>query len=102
MAIGFYVFASGIIFLLSRALLVPSRFRSVYSFLVLPLVGLGLLVYVTSSVLVGVRIYRFGQAATYSVPEDYLALGTAGWAVMIVAVLGILSPLLAAMLVPRR
>ena len=82
MAIGFYIFITGLVYVASLALLARPGHRGRFSAIALPLAALGLVMYVALSNLVGVRILSPGQASSYSIPEDYLAVGAAGWTVM--------------------
>jgi hypothetical protein len=100
MFIGAYTCASGIIFLVGLALLAyrnsPARNlrkQALYYFsLSLPIVGILLLAFVALSIWYG--LIGFGSVQDWSYPKDYLTYGLAGWTLMLLPILGILSPLL--------
>jgi hypothetical protein len=73
------------------------RFFGVWG-VVLP--TLGLIVFLSLSTVAGV--IRIGQAQSSSLPQNYVEAGPLGWVTLAVAVAGILSPALAALLARRR
>lgn len=56
--------------------------------------GVSLLAFTGSSMEMG--IIRLGQVGSYRLPQDYLDHGPVGWGILIIGVLGILSPVAAA------
>jgi hypothetical protein len=73
------------------------RFRRrilAFSLLSFALVGLGLLLFLGGSLWTGVLV--LGEPREYRLPEDYLELGLSGVLILTIAVLGLLSPLVAA------
>lgn len=70
-----------------------------YSLLAVLLSSLGFVVFIGSSV--WSNILLIGQPQEFSLPQDYIEHGIAGWAILLVAILGLLSPIAAALLVRR-
>jgi hypothetical protein len=105
MFIGAYLCTGGFVYLAVLFWLVlrganeetVGRFRSrlfTFSVLSFALVGLGLLLFLGGSLLTGVL--RIGEPQEYRLPQDYLQLGLSGVLILVIAALGLLSPLLAA------
>lgn len=57
------------------------------------LLGTGTCLVTFTGLSVASGIIQFGQAATYRLPQDYLAAGAAGWLALMVGLAGILIPL---------
>jgi hypothetical protein len=105
MFIGAYLCTGGFVYLAVLLWLVlwagrdekVGRFRKrilSFSLLSFALVGLGLLLFLGGSLLTGVL--RVGEPQEYRLPQAYLELGLSGVLVLVVAALGLLSPLFAA------
>lgn len=71
-----------------------------YSAVSLTLIGLGLAAFIGFSAMAG--LMRFRGAGSWSYPGDYLAAGPVGWIVMLLPLIGILSPLLIVAMIRRR
>lgn len=110
MFIGAYLCASALVFfllLLTMVLRVDPEgkikdFRRHvlrYTLLTGLLSALGLVVFIGLSV--WSNILLIGQPQEFSLPQDYIEHGIAGWAILLVAILGLLSPIAAALLVRR-
>lgn len=48
------------------------------------------------------RLMRFGETTNWSYPGDYLASGPLGWVLMIIPLLGVVAPLVLALLLKRQ
>lgn len=107
MFIGAYLCGSGLVYLALLVLLVvrakpqaaAGNFRkrlTRYSFVAAGLSAAGLVAFLGLSAAAG--LLRLGQAGSYSLPDDYVALGAAGWLIMLVGLAGLLSPLAAVFL----
>jgi hypothetical protein len=101
MYIGVYLCLSGFIMLPGVIVLSqPPRQRLKYALLSFLLVVLALVAFEGLSALTGLT--RFGEPRDYSYPQDYLTYGPLGWLIMLLLPLGILSPLLLALVFHRK
>jgi drug/metabolite transporter (DMT)-like permease len=100
MEIGAYLFLAGIVWLVGLALRPRVRRRlAAYAGLSLLLALAGLILFYLLSAWAG--FMRTGVTGSLSIPQDYLARGAAGVAILLVGLAGLLSPLLAAWLLGR-
>jgi hypothetical protein len=111
MFIGAYLCTGGIVYLLVLLVLVlqarnaesAGRLRRrllIFSLVSFALLGLGLLLFLGGSLWTGMLV--IGEPQEYRLPEDYLELGLSGVLILIIAALGLLSPLIAAYYVTRK
>ncbi len=56
--------------------------------------SLGLTLFIIFSSWAG--IFSFGVASSYRIPQDYIENGAVGWVILVLGILGILSPALSA------
>ncbi len=102
-----FLLLGGIVWIFGMALVAAARRRAgVYSALSLLFVIAGLIVFTLFSWWAGIIPLKFGDGGliTYSVsfPHWYLARGALGIAIMLVGLVGIVSPVIAAWLVSRK
>ncbi len=101
MFIGVYLCLSGIIWVLGLFIFLQARLRiGAYSALAVALAATGLILFILLSM--GMGLVRFGTPYNLSIPDDYVARGVLGIGALIVGIVGILSPLYAAIWVSRR
>ncbi len=62
--------------------------------------AIGLVIFLILSGVAG--LLRLGQPQSFRLPNDYLGAGPLGWVTLVVFVLGVVSPALAAFLAARR
>lgn len=89
--------------LVGLAILIPSSLRRqvvTYSLLSLAFVVGGLVLFELVSW--GAGLLHFGETSSLSIPKDYLSRGTLGIALLVVAVVAAVSPVLVAWIVRRR
>jgi hypothetical protein len=57
--------------------------------------GVGLALFILLSSWAG--LFSFGVASSYRIPQEYIENGAIGWAILLLGILGILSPALSAL-----
>ena len=62
--------------------------------------SLGLTLFIILSSWTG--IFSFGVTSSYRIPQDYIGNGAVGWVILILGILGILSPALSAIWLVNR
>jgi hypothetical protein len=108
MFIGAYLCASSVVFLIGLAFLVfvnknKGRYNPVgvfvkrYSLLTLLLIGVTLMIFTSLSASIG--LIGFGEIQDWGYPRDYLAYGSEGWFLAFLPVFGVVSPILALLLI---
>lgn len=102
-----FLFFGGIVWLLGLVFATPARQRvGIYSALSLLFVLTGLILFTLFSWWAGIIPLTFGDGGliTYSVsfPEWYMARGVLGIAIILVGLLGVVSPTLAVWLISRQ
>lgn len=92
---------SGLVWLLGLLWFGPARLRlGIYSMLSLLFVLAGLILFTLLSWWVG--LVRFGVPESLSIPEDYIAQGIVGLVLLLIGIVGMVSPAVAAWLVSRQ
>jgi hypothetical protein len=89
--------------LVGLAMLIPAVLRRrllTYSLLSIAFILIGLLLFELASWWAGVA--RFGETRALSIPQDYVSRGVRGVVLLIVALVGIASPVIVAWIVRRR
>jgi hypothetical protein len=105
---GAYFCASSVVFLIGLAYLVfvnknKGRYNPVgvfvkrYALLTILLIGVTLMIFTSLSASIG--LMGFGEIQDWGYPRDYLAYGPEGWFLAFLPVFGVVSPLLALLLV---
>ncbi len=96
-----YLWLAALVWILALAVVRPARLRfgrySAFSVL-LALTGLILFIVFSS----GMGLIRFGVPYTSSIPEDYVLRGALGVAVLLIGMVGAISPAIAAWVVSRQ
>ncbi len=101
MFIGVYLCLSGMVWLLGLFIFLQARLRmGLYSALAIALTATGLILFTLFSMALG--LVRFGTPENLSIPQDYIARGAVGVGVLLVGIVGILSPVYAAWWVNRK
>ncbi|MCL4396081.1 MAG: hypothetical protein M1482_14985 [Chloroflexi bacterium] len=96
-----FLVLAGIAWLVGMVAVAGVRSRlAAYSALALALAVGGLVIFTVLSMWLG--LVRLGVPYDLNIPDDYIARGLAGVAILVVGLAGVVSPLVAAWLVSRR